>query len=192
MDANKENEEFPVKVGDEIYGPIPLKRLVSDVKSGELTSEARIWDGNDWVPVSIVTGEDNSNSAVWDDDGWKDESTDAVSQDGPPLPTASAWEDVKRKGRWAMIYGDHLIIEGGGINTKDVGRIMEGEPLSGGIPIPKLVNVCFKDTDRGVKVSASSFHKTYEIYTLECILSKDDSTALMKELGEANVRIINN
>ena len=61
MDANKENEEFPVKVGDEIYGPIPLKRLVSDVKSGELTSEARIWDGNDWVPVSIVTGEDNSN-----------------------------------------------------------------------------------------------------------------------------------
>ena len=38
MDANKENEEFPVKVGDEIYGPIPLKRLVSDVKSGEPVS----------------------------------------------------------------------------------------------------------------------------------------------------------
>ena len=192
MNTTKENEEFPVKVGDEIYGPIPLKRLVSDVKKGELTSEARIWDGKDWVPVSIVTGEENSNPAVWNDDEWKDESTGAVPQDGPPLPTASAWEDVKRKGRWAMIYGDHLVIEGGSINTKDMGRIMEGEPLSGGIPIKKLVNVSFKDSKRGVEIMASSFHKMYEIYSLECCLSKDDSTELIKELAEADVRIINN
>ena len=31
MDTNK--EEFPVKVGDQIYGPISMERLVSDVKS---------------------------------------------------------------------------------------------------------------------------------------------------------------
>ena len=187
MDTNK--EEFPVKVGDQIYGPISMERLVSDVKSGELTNEARFWDGEEWVPISILS--EKEDRTVWDDGEWDDD-IDSIPEGGAPLPTTSAWEDVNRKGRWVMIYGDHLVIEGGTTNVKDVGRIMEGEPLSGGIPISKLVNVCFKDTDRGVKVSASSFHKMYEIYTLECILSKDDSTALMKELGEVNVRIINN
>ena len=180
MDAN---EEFPVKVGDEVYGPIPLERLISDVKNGELTSDARIWDGQDWVPVTILVGEDKWN------DNWVDESID-VSQNGAPLPTTSAWEDVTRKGRWAMIYGDHLVIEGGMPNTSDIGRIMEGEPLSGGIPIKKLVNVSFKDSNMGVVIKASSFHKMYEIYSLECCLSKDDSTKFMKELKQANVRIV--
>ena len=187
MNKDEENEEYPVKVGDGIYGPISLGRLVSDVKSGELTNEARFWDGEDWVPVSILMGEEK-----WNNDGWEDENIDDIPQGGPPLPTTSAWEDVTRKGRWTMIYGDHLVMEGGTINTRDMGRIMEGEPLSGGIPIRKLVNVSFKDSNRGVEVKASSFHKMYEIYSLECCLSKDDSTELMKELAEANVRIINN
>ena len=113
-----------------------------------------------------------------------------MPQGGPPLPTASAWEDVNRKGRWVMIYGDHLVIEGGNMNAKDVGRIMEGEPLSGGIPIQKLANVSFKDSNMGVVIKASSFHKMYEIYSLECCLSKDDSTKFMKELKQANVRIV--
>mgnify|MGYP006982485869 FL=1 len=52
MDTNK--EEFPVKVDDEIYGPIAMERLVSDVKNGKLTNEARFWDGEEWVPVSIL------------------------------------------------------------------------------------------------------------------------------------------
>ena len=63
MDTNK--EEFPVKVDDEIYGPISLERLVSDVKSGKLTSEARFWDGGEWVPVSILL--EKEDPTVWDD-----------------------------------------------------------------------------------------------------------------------------
>ena len=187
MDTNK--EEFPVKVGDQIYGPISMERLVSDVKSGELTSEARFWDGEEWVPISILS--EKEDSAVWDDGEWN-EDIDSIPPGGPPLPTTSAWEDVNRKGRWVMIYGDHLVIEGGTTNVKDVGRIMEGEPLSGGIPISKLVNVSFEDSNVGVVVKASSFHKMYEIYSLECCISKDDSEELMKELTAAKVRILSN
>ena len=185
MDTNK--EEFPVKVGDQIYGPISMERLVSDVKSGELTSEARFWDGEEWVPISILS--EKEDHTVWDVGEW-DEDIDSIPPGGPPLPTTAAWEDVNRKGRWVMIYGDHLVIEGGTTNVKDVGRIMEGEPLSGGIPIPKLVNVSFEDSNVGVVVKASSFHKMYENYSLESWLSKDDSTKFMKELEQANVRIV--
>ena len=184
---NTNNEEFPVKVDDKIYGPISMERLVSDVKSGKLTNEARFWDGEEWVPVTILL--EKEDSTVWDDDEW-DDNIESMPQGGPPLPTTSAWEDVNRKGRWVMIYGDHLVIEGGNMNAKDVGRIMEGEPLSGGISIQKLVNVSFKDSNMGVVIKASSFHKMYEIYSLECCLSKDDSTKFMKELEQANVRIV--
>ena len=187
MDTNK--EEFPVKVGDQIYGPISMERLVSDVKSGELTNEARFWDGEEWVPISILS--EKEDPTVWDDGEWDDD-IDSIPEGGAPLPTTSAWEDVNRKGRWVMIYGDHLVIEGGTTNVKDVGRIMEGEPLSGGIPIPKLVNVSFEDSNVGVVVKASSFHKMYEIYSLECCISKDDSEELMKELTAAKVRILSN
>ena len=69
---------------------------------------------------------------------------------------------------------------------------MEGEPRSGGIPMKKLLNVTFKDNDRGVEVIASSFHKMYEVYSLKCCLSKDDSEELMKELMDAKVRILSN
>ena len=187
MDTN--NEEFPVKVDDKIYGPISMERLVSDVKSGKLTSEARFWDGEEWVPVSILL--EKEDPTIWDDGEWDDD-IESMPPGGPPLPTTSAWEDVNRKGRWVMIYGDHLVIEGGTTNVKDIGRIMEGEPLSGGIPIPKLVNVSFKDSNMGVVIKASSFHKMYEIYSLESCLSKDDSTKFMKELEQANVRILSN
>ena len=188
-EMNTNNEEFPVKVDDKIYGPISMERLVSDVKGGKLTNEARFWDGEEWVPVSILL--EKEDSTVWDDDEWG-EDIESMPQDGPPLPTTSAWEDVNRKGRWVMIYGDHLVIEGGTTNAKDIGRIMEGEPLSGGIPISKLVNVSFEDSNVGVVVKASSFHKMYEIYSLECCISKDDSKELMKELTAAKVRILSN
>ena len=89
-----------------------------------------------------------------------------------------------------MIYGDHLVIEGGDMSLKSVGLMMEGEPLSGGIPMKKLINVTFKDNEKGVNILASSFHKMYEVYTLECCLSKDDSNELMNELKEAKVRIL--
>ena len=182
-----EKDEFPVKVGEDIYGPISLERLTTDLKNGNLTNQARVWDGEDWVPITIVVGEE-----IWDGDGWNEKYLGEEKLDGTPLPTTSAWKDVIREGRWIMIYGDHLVIEGGMVNTKDLGKIIEGEPLSGGIPLPKLLNMCFTDTNRGVKVIASSFHKMYETYALECCISKDDSEELMKELMDAKVRILNN
>ena len=182
-----EKDEFPVKVYDDIYVPISLERLTTDLKNGNLTDQARVWDGEDWVPISIVVGDD-----IWDGDGWNEKYLGEEKLDGTPLPTTSAWKDVMREGRWIMIYGDHLVIEGGMVNAKDVGRIIEGEPLSGGIPLPKLLNVCFTETNRGVKIEASSFHKMYETYALECCISKDDSQELMKELMDAKVRIRNN
>ena len=50
-------EEFPVKIGDDVYGPIPLERIISDVKKGDLTKSATFWDGEDWVPVSLLLEE---------------------------------------------------------------------------------------------------------------------------------------
>ena len=79
MDTNK--EEFPVKVGDQIYGPISMERLVSDVKSGELTSEARFWDGEEWVPVSILS--EKEDSTVWDNSEWEDD-IDSIPEGGAP------------------------------------------------------------------------------------------------------------
>ena len=186
-----EKEEFLIKVEDEVYGPIPLDRIISDVEKGELTKNATFFDNGDWIPVSLLL-EENSFTKPWNEDNWGDKKEDLLTEDGPPLPASSAWEDVTRKGRWLMIYGDHLVIEGGDMNFKSLGLMMEGEPLSGGISMKKLINVTFKDNEKGVNILASSFHKMYEVYTLECCLSKDDSNELMNELKDANVRILSN
>ncbi|HJM17464.1 MAG TPA: hypothetical protein QGI59_03045 [Candidatus Poseidoniia archaeon] len=184
-----EKKEFLIKVNDDVYGPIPLDRIINDVKNGELTKNATFFDNDDWIPVLLLL-EENIYAQPWNEDNWVDKKEDLLLEDGPPLPASSAWEDITRKGRWLMIYGDHLVIEGGDMNLKSLGLMMEGEPLSGGIPMKKLINVTFKDNEKGVNILASSFHKMYEVYTLECCLSKDDSNELMKELQEANVRII--
>jgi|TARA_B110000438_G_scaffold278813_1_gene302690 hypothetical protein len=189
-----ENEEFPVKVNNEIYGPVPVERIISDVKSGELTTEARFWDGEDWIPVSLLLDENERKDEVnlWNDDNWTDESNEEISENGPPLPASSAWQDIERKGRWIMIYGDHLVVEGNGIKIEDLGLMMEGEPRTGGIPMKKLLNVTFRETNKGMMVIASSFHKMYEVYSLKCQVSKTDSEEILKELKDAEVRIINN
>ena len=184
-----EKEEFLIKVDDEVYGPIPLDRIISDVEKGELTKNATFFDNGDWIPVSLLL-EEKSFAKPWNEDNWVDKKENLLTEGGPPLPASSAWEDVTRKGRWLMIYGDHLVIEGGDMNFKSLGLMMEGEPLSGGIPMKKLINVTFKDNEKGVNILASSFHKMYEVYTLECCLSKDDSNELMNELKDANVRIL--
>ena len=184
-----DKEEFLVKVEEEVYGPIPLDRIINDVKNGELTKEATFFDNDDWIPVSLLLEEKVPNEP-WNEDDWIDNKEDLLSEDGPPLPASSAWEDVTRKGRWLMIYGDHLVFEGGEMNFEAIGPLMEGEPLSGGIPLKKLINVTFKDHEKGVDILASSFHRMYEVYTLKCCLSKDDSNELLKELKEANVRIL--
>ena len=184
-----EKEEYPVKVDDEIYGPIPIDRIINDVKNGELSKDATFLDNGDWIPVTLLL-EENIPITPWNEDNWVDRKEDLLSEDGPPLPASSAWEDVSRKGRWLMIYGDHLVIEGGSMDLKAIGLMMEGEPISGGIPLKKLINVTFKDNEKGVNILASSFHKMYEVYTLECCLSKEDSYQLLSELKEAKVRIL--
>ena len=107
-----DKEEFPVKVGNDVYGPIALDRIIADVKNGELTKNATFWDGEDWVPVSLLL-EENRPEQIWNEDNWIDKKEDVLLENGPPLPASSAWEDITRKGRWLMIYGDHLVIEGG-------------------------------------------------------------------------------
>ena len=186
-----EKKEFLIKVNDDVYGPIPIDRIINDVEKGELTKNATFFDNGDWIPVSLLF-EENISTQPWNEDNWIDKKEDLLPEDGPPLPASSAWEDVIRKGRWLMIYGDHLVIEGGDMNFKSLGLMMEGGPLSGGIPMKKLINVTFKDNEKGVNILASSFHKMYEVYTLECCLSKDDSNELMNELKEAKVRILSN
>ena len=115
-----------------------------------------------------------------------------IDENGPPLDASSAWEDAERKGRWLMIYGDHLVIEGGKMNQEDFNNIIMGEPTNGGIPISKLLNVSFNNVGENVEVKASSFHRMYEVYTLKCTLSKENSEELLKELEAANVRVTNN
>ena len=43
--------EYPVRVGDETFGPMPLSRLHADLESGALSHAAHIWDGSRWAPV---------------------------------------------------------------------------------------------------------------------------------------------
>ena len=109
---NEEEQEFPVKVEGEIYVPISLKRIIDDLKNGELTKDALFWDGENWISVTLLQKEEFSTQ-VWNDDNWIDKPDEILSEDGPPLPASSAWEDVLRKGKWMMFYGDHLVVEGG-------------------------------------------------------------------------------
>ena len=81
-------------------------------------------------------------------------------------------------------------MEGGRFSLKALESVMEGEPRHGGIPIKKIINVTFRENDKGVEVIASSFHKMYEVYSLKCCLTKQDSDELKKELEEVNVRIL--
>ena len=159
---NKESEKYPVKVDNETYGPIPVERLISDVKSGELTNEAKFWDGEDWVPVTLLLDETERKEEVnlWNDDNWSNEPSEGIT-------------------------------ENGGFETEDLGLLMEGEPRTGGIPMKKLLNVTFRETNKGVTIIASSFHKMYEVYSLKCQVSKPDSKEILKELKDADVRIIN-
>ena len=54
---NNEEDQFPIKVDGKVYGPIEMNRIISDLKSGELTNQAKFWDGEDWVPISILLNE---------------------------------------------------------------------------------------------------------------------------------------
>tara|TARA_B100000902_G_scaffold106923_2_gene108779 strand:+ start:13257 stop:13814 length:558 start_codon:yes stop_codon:yes gene_type:complete len=182
MSDSEIEQEYLVKVDDEVYGPISEKRLVDDLGKGELSKDARFWDGEDWLPVGFLL-ENN----LWNDDDWGE--PEEVDTEGPPLPASLAWEDVKVKGRWLMIYGDHLVLEGGGFRKEEIASILMGEPREGGIPIVKILNVSITNFDSHSKVEISSFHKMYEVYTFACNLSSSDTDALVKELTNSEVRI---
>ena len=66
-----EKEEYPVKVDDEIYGPIPIDRIINDVKNGELSKDATFLDNGDWIPVTLLL-EENIPITPWNEDNWVD------------------------------------------------------------------------------------------------------------------------
>ena len=164
---NEKEQEFPVKVEGEIYGPISLQRIINDVKNEELTKDALFWDGEDWIPVTLLQ-DSEIPMQLWNEDNWVDKHEEILSKDGPPLPASSAWEDVSRKGKWMMIYGDHLVVEGGGLSIQDIGQIMEGEPRSGGIPMKKLLNVTLNISSESANLRATSrgegSNLTFDLY----------------------------
>ena len=176
------DQEYLVKVDDEVYGPISEERLIEDLGKGELSKDARFWDGEDWLPIGFLL-ENN----IWNEDDWGE--TKEIVIDGPPLPANLAWKDTKVDGRWLMIYGDHLVVEGGGFRKEDIGSLFTGEPREGGIPIPKILNVSITKYDTDSKIEISSFHKMYEVYTLVCNLNSKDTDSLVKELTNSDVRI---
>ena len=161
MSNSEIEQEYLVKVDDEVYGPIPEERLIDDLGKGQLSKDARFWDGEDWLPIEFLL-ENN----VWNEDDWGE--SKEIIVDGPPLPASLAWRDVKVNGRWLMIYGDHLVVEGGGFRKEDISSILTGEPREGGVPIVKILNVSITKFEDYSKVEISSFHKMYEVYTLEC------------------------
>ena len=182
MSDSEVKQEYLVKVNDEVYGPIPEERLIDDLGKGQLSKDARFWDGEDWLPIEFLL-ENN----IWNEDDWGE--SKEITTDGPPLPASLAWKDVKVKGRWLMIYGDHLVVEGGGFRKEDISSILTGEPREGGVPIVKILNVSITKIDDYSKVEISSFHKMYEVYDLVCNLNSADTDALVKELNNSKVRI---
>ena len=72
---------------------------------------------------------------------------------------------------------------------EDIGSLLTGEPREGGIPIPKILNVSVTKYENHSKIEVSSFHKMYEVYTLVCNLTNDDTDSLVKELNNSDVRI---
>jgi|TARA_B100001250_G_scaffold53502_1_gene41616 hypothetical protein len=182
MSDSEIEQEYLIKVDDEVYGPIPEVRLIEDLGRGELSKDARFWDGEDWLPIGFLL-----EGNVWNEDAWGER--EEIIVDGPPLPANLAWKDTKVKGRWLMIYGDHLVVEGGGFRKGDILSLLSGEPSEGGIPLPKILNVSITKFDEHSKIEISSFHKMYEVYTLICNLNIDDTDSLVKELNNSDVRV---
>ena len=182
MSDSEVKQEYLVKVDDEVYGPIQEERLIDDLGKGQLSKDARFWDGEDWLPIEFLL-ENN----IWNEDDWGE--SKEITTDGPPLPASLAWKDVKVKGRWLMIYGDHLVVEGGGFRKENISSLLTGEPREGGVPIAKILNVSITKFEDYSKVEISSFHKMYEVYNFVCNLNNKDTDVLVKELKNSKVRI---
>ena len=188
--------EYPVKVGDETYGPIPVSRLRADLDSGKLSHSAHIWDGKRWVPavaLLAVPSDALPGNGGASDEGWSGERGRwaGMSEDKrPPLPASRAWPAVDHPGRWLMLYGDVLVLDGG---TPTAGELLDrfaGRATTGGIPVDGLVNVTLAPAGGAVTVEACGIEGMYEVFTLRCQLSTDHAAELRSELVRDDVRVV--
>jgi hypothetical protein len=196
--------EYPVRVGDETFGPVPVSRLRADLERGELSHAAHLWDGSRWVPAAVLlaAAPDTllSEGSVSEDD-WSGERgrwAGVPEDERPPLPASRAWPVLGRRGRWLMLYGDVLVLDGGKPTTRELLDQLTGRATTGGIPLDGLINVTLApaggasggaDTDQ-VAVEACGIEGMYEVFALHCRLSAADAAELRRELERDEVRVV--
>ena len=88
--------EYPVRVGDETFGPMPLSRLRADLESGALSHAAHIWDGSRWAPAAVLlalppdalpSSDGTSGNGTGDDwSGERGRWAGVPEDERPPLP----------------------------------------------------------------------------------------------------------
>ena len=91
MNDSEIKQEYLVKVEDEVYGPISEERLIEDLGKGNLSKDARFWDGEDWLPISFLLGNN-----VWNGDNWG-EKKENMQMAGKEK------ENMKRKGKQRLV-----------------------------------------------------------------------------------------
>ena len=196
--------EYPVKVGDETFGPVPVSRLRADLERGELSHAAHLWDGKRWVPAAVLlalppdvlpSSDGTSGNGAGDD--WSGERgywAGVPEDERPPLPASRAWPVVGHRGRWLMLYGDVLVLDGGTPTAWELLDQFTGRATTGGIPVDGLVNVTLAPaggTEGGpVAIEACGIEGMYEVFTLRCRLSAADAAELRSELERDEVRIV--
>ena len=202
--------EYPVRVGDETFGPVPVSRLRADLERGELSHAAHLWDGKRWVPAAVLLALPPdalpSEGSVSEDD-WSGERghwAGVPEDERPPLPASRAWPVVGHRGRWLMLYGDVLVLDGGKPTARELLDQFAGRATTGGIPLDGLVNVTLTPPDAGtsvqaaggsadagaVAVEACGIEGMYEVFALRCRLSVADAAELRRELERDEVRIV--
>ena len=190
--------EYPVRVGDETYGPVPVSRLRTDLERGELSHAAHLWDGSRWVPAAVLLATQlGSMPGSVSEDDWSDERgrwAGVPEDERPPLPASRAWPTVDHPGRWLMLYGDVLVLDGGTATAWELLDQFAGRATTGGIPVDGLVNVTLAPAGGAeggpVAIEACGIEGMYEVFTLRCRLSAADATELRRELERDEVRVV--
>jgi hypothetical protein len=112
----------------------------------------------------------------------------------PPLPASRAWPTVDHPGRWLMLYGDVLVLDGGTATAWELLDQFAGRATTGGIPVDGLVNVTLAPVGGAeggpVAIEACGIEGMYEVFTLRCRLSAADATELRRELERDEVRVV--
>ena len=187
--------EYPVRVGDETFGPVPVSRLRADLERGELSHAAHLWDGSRWVPAAVLLVLPSEGSVSEDDwSGERGHWAGVPEDERPPLPASRAWPTVDHPGRWLMLYGDVLVLDGGTATAWELLDQFAGRATTGGIPVDGLVNVTLAPVGGAeggpVAIEACGIEGMYEVFTLRCRLSAADATELRRELERDEVRVV--